>query len=370
MVPKRTTLLFLACLSAVAVAFCFLLLAPFLKAVIFAAVLAIIFYPLHARIRQRTRSRDLAAAMSTAIVAAFIASASVFLGASITSGLRNLYRSLSDPAGFANRLTDYVSDVMEKFVALLSGYVPASAADLHTALASQAEKVLSGALTVTASTMGSLTSLLVNALISLFILFFLFRDGRSWLRRLAVVLPMDRTQVNRLYGTVRQTLNAIVYGTLVIAAIQGALTAIAFWFLGIASPVLWGIVTALCALLPIIGTGFVLAPAILVLVVTGHWVKALLLAIWAVAAVHPVDNLLRPYLIGEKTRLSTLYVFFALLGGFEAFGALGLFIGPLILTVTIALFSFLRKELKSWKWSEPVGVRPTIRPGPKRAAQG
>lgn len=355
--PKTITLIFLGCLTVVAVALCFLLLAPFLKAIVFAAVLAIIFYPLHTRVRQRIRSRDLAAAVSTTVVAICIASASVFLGASITSGLKNLYGSLSNPAGVANTLTVYVSDVVERFAELVSGYVPATPADLHTALAAQAEKLLSSALTVTARTMGSLTSLLVNALIALFILYFLFRDGRSLLRRLAVILPMERKQISRLYATVRQTLNAIVYGTIVIAAIQGTLTAAAFWFLGIASPALWGIVTALCALLPIIGTGFVLVPAIVMLVVTGHWIKAVLLAMWALAAVHPVDNLLRPYLIGEKARLSTLYVFFALLGGFEAFGALGLFVGPLILSVTVALFTFLREELKSSKSRERVFAR-------------
>ena len=370
MVQKRTTLVFLACVTAIAVLFCYLLLAPFLKAIVFAAVLAIIFYPIYGRIHQWARHRDVAAAISTIVVAGLVASASISLGTSITSGLRNLYRSLSNPAGVANRVTVYLSDVVEKFVAFVSGYVPATAADLHAALAGQAEKVLSSALTVTARTLGSLTSLLVNAFISLFILYFLFRDGRSLLRRLAVLLPMEHEQVNRLYDTVRDTLNAVVYGTLVIAAVQGALTGVAFWLIGIASPALWGVVTALCALLPIIGTGFVLTPAIVILVLGGHWIKGLLLAAWALAAVHPVDNLLRPYLIGEKTKLSTLYVFFALLGGFEAFGGLGLFAGPLILAVTIALFTFLREELKSWKSNERANLRPIIRPATKRIAPG
>ncbi len=164
------------------------------------------------------------------------------------------------------------------------------------------------------------------------------------LRRGAVILPLKPDQVRRLLRCVKDTLNAIAYGTLAMAAIQGALTGVAFWFLGITSPIAWGIATTLCALLPIIGTAFVLLPATCMLIFTGHWMKGLILLVWAVAVVHPVDNVLRPYLIGERVKLSTLYVFFALIGGLKTFGGLGVFIGPLILALTVALFRFLREE--------------------------
>ena len=83
---------------------------------------------------------------------------------------------------------------------------------------------------------------------------------------------------------------------------------------------------------------------------SGHWIKGLILIVWGVAVVHPVDNILRPYLIGGRVKLSTLYVFFAVIGGLKAFGALGLFVGPLILAVTVALFCFLREEQHVGTW--------------------
>jgi len=212
---------------------------------------------------------------------------------------------------------------------------------------------------MSAGALGGITSLVGNALISFFILFFLFRDGRSMLRRGAVVLPLNRDQVTRLYACVKETLNAIVYGTLAIAAIQGTLTGVAFLFLGLTSPVLWGIVTGLCALLPVIGTGFVFVPALSMLAFDGHWIKSAILLIWAIVVVHPVDNLLRPYFIGGRTKLSTLYVFFALLGGLKTFGALGVFVGPLILALTVALFRFLREQKTAvgWKPVKDLGAR-------------
>jgi predicted PurR-regulated permease PerM len=80
------------------------------------------------------------------------------------------------------------------------------------------------------------------------------------------------------------------------------------------------------------------------LLFNGHWVKALVLLAWGLVVVHPMDNVLRPYLIGERTKLSTLFVFFAILGGLRAFGAMGVFIGPIILAATMALVRFLREE--------------------------
>jgi predicted PurR-regulated permease PerM len=87
------------------------------------------------------------------------------------------------------------------------------------------------------------------------------------------------------------------------------------------------------------------------LIFGGYWVKALILILWGLIVVHPVDNILRPYLIGDRAKLSTLLVFFALLGGLKAFGGVGIFLGPLILAVTLALFRFLREEKRARSWS-------------------
>jgi predicted PurR-regulated permease PerM len=297
------------------------------------------------------RNRNAAAALSTTAVILFIALAAIFPGRAILSGLGDIYQSLANPGEGKERLSAYVLHVLERAVGIAGRYIPISAADLQVAMSNQVQKVISSLLAMSAGALGSITSLVGNALISFFILFFLFRDGRSMLRRAAVVLPLNCDQVTRLYACVKETLNAIVYGTLAIAVIQGTLTGVAFAFLGLTSPALWGIVTSLCALLPVIGTGFVFVPAMSMLAFNGHWIKSAILLIWAIVVVHPVDNLLRPYLIGGRTKLSTLYVFFALLGGLKTFGALGVFVGPLVLAVTVALFRFLREQKTAAGWT-------------------
>ena len=355
---EHITLAFLAVLTAIALFFCYLLIAPFLRPIAFAAILAIIFHPVQAMMRRCLRNRNAAAMLSTMVVILFITLVSVFLGRAVLSGLGDIYQALGSPGQTKERLGLYLVRVIEGVVGFVGRYVAISVGDLQVAISKQAETVISSLLRASAGALGSMTALLGNALICFFILFFLFRDGQAMLRRMAVVLPLRRDQVTRLYACVKETLNAVVYGTLLIAAIQGALTAVAFAFLGITSPVLWGIVTSLCALLPVIGTAFVFLPALSMLEFSGHWIKAVILLIWALGIVHPVDNILRPYLIGGRTKLSTLYVFFALLGGLKTFGALGIFVGPLILAITIALFKFLREERAAgWQLIEQSSTR-------------
>jgi predicted PurR-regulated permease PerM len=360
MIRKNYIMLaFLVALTAIALLFCYILVAPFLKPIVFAAILAIIFHPVQARLRRWIGNRNAAAALSTIAVILFVSLATIFLGRAILSGLGDIYQSLGMPGGSKERLGVYVVHILKLVVGFAGRYVPISVADLQVAISNQAEKIISSLLAMSAGALGSIAALLGNALISFFVLFFLFRDGRSALRRVAAVLPLRRDQVKRLYVCVKETLNAIVYGTLAIATIQGTLTGVAFAFLGLTSPVLWAIVTSLCALLPVIGTAFVFLPAMSMLAFNGQWIKGVILLIWAVAIVHPIDNVLRPYLIGGRTKLSTLYVFFALLGGLKTFGALGVFIGPLILALTVALFKFLREERRDagWKLVEQSSTR-------------
>ena len=344
---NRPAFVFLLSLTAVALYLCYILIAPFLRPIIFSAILAILFYPLHLRILQRVRNRNVSALLSTCFVVFFIVISSVFLARALANGLLDIYRSLSSSGDGSERLSLYLIHLLDRAGELVSRYLPSSSFDLRAATINQAEKGVTTLLSMMAAAVGSFTTLLANSFAAFFILFFLFRDGKSALRRTAVLLPLHLEQIKRLFAQVKDTLNAIVYGTLTMAALQGALTGVAFWFLGITSPVLWAIVAALCSMLPVIGTAIVLLPAVSMLMVSGHWIKALILLAWGVAIVHPVDNVLRPQLIGSRTKLSTLLVFFALLGGLKAFGGLGIFIGPIVLAITLALFKVLREEKRA-----------------------
>jgi predicted PurR-regulated permease PerM len=115
--------------------------------------------------------------------------------------------------------------------------------------------------------------------------------------------------------------------------------------LGSPSPVLWGMVTALFSLVPIVGSAGVWVPAAVILAVDGHWIKALILLGWGAAVVAQADNVIRPYIISHRANLSTLAVFFALLCGVQAFGVMGVFIGPVALSFTLVVLQMLRETI-------------------------
>ena len=357
---NRAGLVFLLGLTAVALYFSYVLVAPFLRPIVFSIVLAVLSYPLHSRIQRRVRNRNVSALLSTCLVVLFIVLSMALLGRALASGLRDVYQSLSSSGDGSERLSLYLIHLLERAVELVSSYIPVSSSDLKAATVNQAEKGIAALLGMTAGALGSLTALLTNAFIAFVILFFLLRDGKAMLRRAVVLLPLRSDQTKRLLTLVEDTLNATVYGTLAIAALQGALAGLAFWLLGVTSAGLWGIVTAVCALLPLIGTGIVLLPAVSMLMFSGHWIKGLILLAWGLAIVHPVDNLLRPHLIGSRTKLSTLFVFFALLGGLQAFGGLGVFIGPVVLAITLALLKFLREEKHAGNWGFDLESAPQV----------
>lgn len=343
---ERTSPGFILALLAAAVYLCYLLLRPFLQPILVALALALLSFPMHRWLRSRVRNRNAVALISTLAVILFAGLVTFFIGRAFIGGLRDVYESLTNSSENRERLGVYLVQVFEKAAEVAGRYLQVSSIDLRKAVLENTEKWLNALLVIAPGAIRSLTAPLTNLGIAFFILFFLFRDGEAMLRRAAVVLPIRREHGHRLVATVRDTLNAIVYGTFFIAILQGALAGLAFWLLGVASPVLWAVVTCLCALLPVIGTTIVILPAISMLIVSGHWIKAIVLLIWGIVVVHPIDNFVRPYLIGGRTRLSTLFVFFSLIGGLAAFGGAGLVVGPVVFATAVSLFQILREELR------------------------
>ena len=159
----------------------------------------------------------------------------------------------------------------------------------------------------------------------------------------AELLPLNASQVERLFTGISNSIVANVYGCLAVGVAQGTTLSLAFWVLGLPSPVLWGLVTALFSLIPVIGSAAVWGPAVIMLLVSGHWWKGLILLGWGAGVVAQVDSLVRPYVIGQRAKMHTLLVFFALLGGVRAFGVLGLFVGPVVLSFTLVVLQMLRE---------------------------
>ena len=181
--------------------------------------------------------------------------------------------------------------------------------------------------------------------VMLFALFFLLRDGRTLGRQIRDLLPLPERERERLMAETRDLVIASVGAGLMVAAAQGLIAGVAFWLLGFNGPVMWGVATAFCSLVPVVGSALVFVPGTLWLFLSGDIVRAVILAIVAAFGVGMVDNVLRPLILSGRTSASGLVVFLGLLGGVSAFGFIGLVLGPIILvTAGSLLTAFTRPD--------------------------
>jgi predicted PurR-regulated permease PerM len=170
---------------------------------------------------------------------------------------------------------------------------------------------------------------LIGLVLTFYIFFYFLRDRNSLLE-----------SIRSLSNTVHATL----YGTFAVAVVQGALGGLMFWWLGLPAPLLWGIVMALLAVVPVLGAFIIWIPAAIFMVLQGSGGKALVLTLWGTIVVGGIDNLLYPMLVGKQLKMHTVLAFVSLVGGLIVFGPSGLILGPIIFTVTRLLLEIWRRQ--------------------------
>lgn len=342
---QATTAVFLLVLAAIALYFCYLIARPFLSPIFLALMFAIVFHPVHTRIQARLRNRNAAALLLTILVLVAFLVPVVGLGIVVSRETSGLYQLLNEKSAEQGGWNPYVMHALQRVLNWAGRYIDLSHFDLRASMLRWLAQISQYLFSWGGQVVGNFIAFVADAVIAFFTLFFFFRDGGEIKQHLAALLPLSRAQAERLFTGISNSIVANVYGVLAVGASQGVLAGLGFWVLGLPSPVLWGMVTALFSLLPIIGSAAVWAPAAIVLAISGHWVKALILLGWGAGVVAQADNVVRPYVISERANLNTLAVFFALLGGVQAFGVMGLFVGPVALSFTLVVLEMLRETI-------------------------
>lgn len=346
---KRAAIVCLVGLALVALYLCYLIAKPFLGPVLIAVMLAIVFYPLHTRIQRIFHQPSVAAAVSTTIVLLIMTIPVVLLGISVSGELRAVIQTLREQSWLQGRMSPYLAKLGDSLLRRLANYVDLSQLDPHAALLRWAEQASRYLFSASAAVVANLSFFVLGSVVVFFSLFFFFREGKSLRQGLSAMLPLYPDQTERLFTGISETMIANLYGGLAVGAAQGILTGLSFWVLGVPAPILWTLATGLASLVPVVGSALVWGPASILLLLSGHWVKALILLVWGAAVVGQVDVVVRPYVVSTRVKVHTLLVFFALLGGVEAFGIIGIFVGPVILSVTMAVLDMLKTTNFSWQ---------------------
>jgi predicted PurR-regulated permease PerM len=331
---------------------------PFLKAIFAATVISIIFYPLHRVVRSFISRPNAAATSSTILVFVLLAVPAILVGASITRELHSAYESLNDRSVVAGGLDAYLIHLMERVFQVISTQTNISYIDLRATLLRWLGQASGYFLALARSLVANTVTFVLDIIVVLFSLFFFFREGAAIRQRAAALLPLTSAQSDQLLTGFHQAIIANIYGVLAVALAQGFLTGLALWLLGVPSPVLWALVTGLASLIPVFGSGLVWAPAAIFLLASGHWGKALILLVCGVLLIAQVDAVVRPWVVSSRAKAHTLLIFLALLGGMKAFGILGLFVGPIVLSATLAMLHMLGDQ-----WQAGPGETTLTSPG-------
>ena len=340
--PSASTL-FLLAVAAVALYLCYLIARPFLRSIFLAVTMAIVFHPVHVWLRRRIQATNAAALISTILVLVAVIVPAVGLGVVVTQEVGGLYRLLNERSTQVGGWNPYAMHLVDPVLNWLGRHVDLSTLDVRGTLIRWLEQISRFLLSWGAQAAGNIISFFTETVVVFFSLFFLFRDGGSVLARAAEVLPLQAGQVNRLFTGIGDSIIANIYGCLAVGAAQGTLLGLGFWALGLPSPVLWGLVTALCSMIPIVGSAAVWVPGTILLLGSGHPWKAIMLLVWGAVAVGQIDSVVRPLVISGRAKMHPLLVFFALLGGVKTFGVVGLFVGPVVVSVTLVVLEMLRE---------------------------
>jgi predicted PurR-regulated permease PerM len=321
----------------------FLVLSPLAQPIAWALFIAFLLHPLHRWLTRKLRGRSAAsAALLTALTVIVLLGPLGALGATFAAQLTELARRAQDfavehrPANFAELAEVPVVGPALAWVQETTGVTFAQIQAWAVEAAQAILKALAGL--GRAAFLGALGTVIGFALM-MFILFFAIRDSEGMFRALRALVPLEEREKTRLFDHLASVTRALVYGTGVTAIVQGTLIALGFAVVGLPSPLVFGVLAALAALVPLAGTPVVWVPAVIVLGMQGRWTAALVLLLWG-GFVTTIDNFLRPWLVSGRAEIGALTVFIGVLGGVAAFGPIGLILGPLVLALAIALIRF------------------------------
>lgn len=324
------TTIFLFVISALSIYGVHLVFQPFYKSILWAVIIGVTFWPIYGWVRVILGRRS--------SVSSLIVVMGIILFFLIPSIL--VMRSLVNQIAYAYELVQpLMPDIMER----ISYFIPLKDETLKETIINNFKEFGKIIITYISSATGNILSIIFQLAVTVLILFFIFRDGERLLEQIKGAALIPHRDINVFIKETGEVIRAVIYGVILTAMVQGVLGGIGFWILGLPAPVLFGTIMFILAIIPFGGTALVWLPASLWLLYQGMIGKGIFLLIWGILVISMIDNFLRPYFIGKRLGFHVVLTFIGIVGGMMAFGFLGVFLGPLLLAISIRLFEMYLK---------------------------
>ncbi|BCS87522.1 AI-2E family transporter [Pseudodesulfovibrio sediminis] len=320
---------------------------PFIHTLIISTVLAVLFTPVFTWALKVCKGRRTWASLMTVgiIVFALLIPMTFLIMALIGQGVESL---VSVNAWVTQGVyKGYISvDQMDKYIAILHEQLPflrIDEVDIQNNIVQYSKTFAQAMLTFGSEVVRNGAKLILHFLLMVFIVFYFLRDGAKMVAYLKHLSPLRARQEDYIIDSLKRVARGVLMGCLLVAVLQGFAGGIGLAVVGIPA-FFWGAMMALASLVPVVGTGLVWVPSVIYLVLIGDWKMAIFLALWCGLFVVGIDTLLRPIFMREASRVSTFYIFLAILGGIYTFGMLGVFYGPLILSFVMVMLQIYIEE--------------------------
>ena len=344
--------LFFSVLFLVIILLAFYIAKPFLPALFTGGIIAYLSYPLYNKILNRIKNRNAAALITSILVILLITLPFMIVLGLISQEAYYTYTSLSHQnlgTNFMSIMCKNEDGISCRSLKSLVQFLPEGNLDYY--LQATIEKITGFILSNASKFLASIPYVLLNLFVMVFVIFYSLRDGSSLGAKIKNILPLKEQHKQEVLGKFHDVTYGVFYGSIIIAIVQGILGIIGFTMLGVKSPLLWGFVMMLFALVPYLGSAIIWLPAALNLIFIGYLqndtdyiVRGAILIAYGALVISTMDNILKPKIIGSKAKIHPVLVLIGVLGGLSLFGFIGFILGPLMLALLMTFVDLYEKE--------------------------
>ncbi len=317
------------------------IMSPFFTAIAWSIVISITFYPVFAFVSRRVRIRAIAAAMTVVLILIVLIGPITYLTFMLIDEMQIVAARISDTnVGSLQKIVQTVNSL--PLVEKLRTYTAPEDIVSEAAILDNFKKIGRTLIQELSLRIPNVLAAVIDFIFIVFTTFFLLKDGPGFLSKAKDYMPFSEVQKERLAGQIKDMIVSTVYGGVVVSIIQGVLGGLAYAFIGIEAPVMWGMAMSVMSFVPLLGTFSIWGPTSMYLIIEHSYVLGIGLFLFGVFVISMVDNILKPLIIGSRTKMPTIIILFSVLGGIKLFGVIGLIMGPLITAVFISVFEIFR----------------------------
>jgi len=334
MVDEKLSKIFFVITLLVFLVLTFLIIKPFFSYIIVGAVLAGAFRPVYKWLTKYFKKESISAWILIAIILIIIIIPTFFVTTKLVGEAGKAYRALSSQSVIENAQV-YLSTNFNININLQK-----VAADIFLTIQKSIFDVAPGIIT-------GIAQILLGLFVMFFVMFYIFKEGDGLYESVKDLIPLKQKYKTNLFKEIELVLKGVLYGQVLTAIIQGSIGGFILFIFGVPNSLFWGFIMVILSFLPIVGTPIVFVPAGIFMIAKGNLISGLLVIILGFVIVTNIDNIIKPKLISNKSKIHPVVALIGVLGGLSLFGFVGIILGPIIIALLNVLIKFYKEDFKT-----------------------